>query len=146
MTSKGKAKSKSNATTHATLQQAVGWEPVLRHRVVIAGHVIDAHTNRAIPDAQIELQDMPPKLRSRLSHLAKQQAPGWDALPQRPDGARTALDGSFHFADLPSGSYQLAVAAPGYAPAERAVVIGDAPQSGPLPGLSFQRFSLLPSP
>jgi len=86
--------------------QSVTKETIIRHRVAIAGRVIDAKTQQAIVDAQITLSEMPDKYRSILKLKAMQYGVGsWEKI--RPDRTSSDQNGYYFFRDLPAGDYRL---------------------------------------
>ncbi|MGD9101251.1 MAG: carboxypeptidase regulatory-like domain-containing protein [Anaerolineae bacterium] len=88
------------------------WETV-RHQVAIAGRVSDAQTGKTIARARVEITAAPAEFTAWLAIRAKQHQEHWETMDERPDRTRTALDGHFHFLDLPDGSYTLTVSLPG---------------------------------
>lgn len=88
------------------------WE-IVRRQVAIAGRVTDARTGKPIGGARVEIADAPDVLVAQLALKARQHGVRWDAMPERPDRARTAADGYFHFLDLPDGDYTLVAWLPG---------------------------------
>ncbi len=88
------------------------WIPLKpkRRQVAIAGRVVEAVTQRAIAGAIVTIHQAPPAFQQRLR--LKQLAVG-----DRPiDGVSqvvSAIDGCFHFLDLPVGTYTLAASLPG---------------------------------
>jgi hypothetical protein len=90
----------------------VTWE-IIRHQVAIAGRVTDAQTGRAIGGARVGITAAPAAFTDWLAIRAKQYGAQWAAMVERPDQARTALDGHFHFLDLPDGQYTLTASLPG---------------------------------
>lgn len=88
------------------------WEEV-RHQVAIAGRVTDAQTGRTIGSAQVRITAAPAEFTHWLATRAKQFGARWATMAERPDQARTAADGHFHFLDLPDGQYTLVGSLPG---------------------------------
>lgn len=88
------------------------WD-VVRHRAVLAGRVLDAQTGRPLRNARVEITAAPAAFTQRLGFQAQAAGAGWGAMAERPDRARTAADGHFHFLDLPAGSYTLTASMPG---------------------------------
>ncbi|HBE16263.1 MAG TPA: hypothetical protein DEG17_25055 [Cyanobacteria bacterium UBA11149] len=83
------------------------------HQVAIAGQVRDGETSGPIHQARVKIVDMPDSLKTKLALKAKQYGVNWENLPQRLDQTYSAVDGFFHFIDLPEGEYKLAVSLPG---------------------------------
>jgi hypothetical protein len=84
------------------------WE-IDRHAVAISGNVADGQTSRAIGGARVEITAAPAAFSDRLALHAMQYGSRWAALKERPDRTYTAVDGHFHFMDLPDGDYTLTV-------------------------------------
>jgi hypothetical protein len=84
------------------------WE-LLIHQVAVAGRVLDAETNRPIPDALVRI--------SGNGHAMEK---------------RSAADGHYHFMDVPNGSYTVSASVPGrgtrYAAAEGQVTVSRDPE------------------
>ncbi|APR88346.1 hypothetical protein A7982_13695 [Minicystis rosea] len=55
---------------------------------------------------------MPAAFRSFLAKRAIVYGALWTALAERPDRTSTAIDGTFHFVDLPDGAYTVTFSAP----------------------------------
>ncbi len=89
----------------------ITWE-VARHRVAIAGSATDAETGKALRGARVEITSAPASFDEWLA-LHAGQFGDWEGRPERPDRARTAADGHFHFLDLPPGDYTLSASLPG---------------------------------
>jgi len=87
--------------------------PPLVHRLAVGGLVRDAATGQPLAGAAVAITAGPEKFQERLRALAIRHGAAWTALPERPDRARAAADGSYRFIDLPDGSYQLRVEVPG---------------------------------
>ena len=87
------------------------WQEI-RHQVAIAGQVSDAQTNDAIGGALVTISSGPPAFGDWLAIRANQYGDRWASLAERPDQARTAADGQFHFLDLPDGEYTVTAALP----------------------------------
>jgi hypothetical protein len=86
-----------------------------RHRVALAGNVIDAITNKAVTAAVISMTaNVPPAFQSRLRLYEAQYGASWNAMAERPDRALSRADGLFYFLDLPEGDYELQVSAPAF--------------------------------
>lgn len=88
-----------------------------RHHVAIAGQVSDAETGQVIAGAQVRLTQGPATFQRRLALQALQYGDRWETLARRPDRTYTAVDGFFHFLDLPpsnspSDAYRLTVTVP----------------------------------
>ena len=90
----------------------VNWE-VARHQVAIAGRVTNAQTGQAICGAQVKITAAPLEFTDWLALQAMQYGARWASMAERPDRTQTALDGHFHFMDLPNGSYTLTATLPG---------------------------------
>jgi hypothetical protein len=84
-----------------------------RHQVAIAGSVINAQTGAAIGRARVEITAAPDAFADWLALLAVQYGGRWAAMGERPDRTHTAVDGHFHFMDLPDGDYALTASLPG---------------------------------
>jgi hypothetical protein len=79
---------------------------IARHRVAIAGLVVDGVTGKPMSGAHVEIVAKPAAFESRLALLSSfRGAPGTEV--ERPDTARTRNDGLFYFLDLPEGRYKL---------------------------------------
>jgi len=91
-----------------------GESEIVRHRVAIAGRVFDAGTGKALSDAEVAINAMPPAFKQRLEIAALPYGKQWDKVPDRPDRARTRPDGLFYFLDLPDGKYNLVASIPSY--------------------------------
>lgn len=91
----------------------VAWDVIVRHRAAIAGRVTEAASGKPLPGARVEITAAPPVFQSRLALQAQAGGAGWPALAERPDRTRAALDGHFHFLDLPAGAYTLTATLPG---------------------------------
>jgi len=79
---------------------------IARHRVAIAGLVLDGVSGKPIPGAQIEITVKPQAFADKVALLeasSRGQGPG----PQSLDTAKTRSDGLFYFLDLPEGRYQV---------------------------------------
>ncbi|MFZ0746404.1 MAG: carboxypeptidase regulatory-like domain-containing protein [Terracidiphilus sp.] len=77
-----------------------------RHKVAIAGLVLDGLSGKPIAGAHLELTAKPTAYEEKLSWLkAGRSVQGLKA--QSPDTTRTRFDGLFFFLDLPEGSYKL---------------------------------------
>ena len=84
----------------------------IRHQAALAGQVIESHAQKPISGAQVQVLAAPAGFMTMLTWRQKQYGSAWDALPARPDRALTALDGHFHFLDLPDGDYTIAASLP----------------------------------
>ena len=89
------------------------WQ-IARHRVVIAGKVIDGATGKSIADAAVSLSEMPAVFEQKLAISSLVYGSRWNTLQQRPDRTRTREDGLFYFLDLPDGAYKLNASIPSY--------------------------------
>lgn len=88
---------------------------LLRRRVALAGHVLDALSKAPIAGAVVRLVDGPPAFRQLCERLAALRAanPGWQPRGDPPDRRVCRGNGSFVFTDLAAGGeYRLRVAAP----------------------------------
>jgi hypothetical protein len=85
-----------------------------RHRVALAGQVIDAITEKVIASAIISLTKTPPAFKRRLGLYATQFGASWKVMAERPDRTRSRVDGLFYFLDLPNGDYELNISAPSF--------------------------------
>jgi hypothetical protein len=90
----------------------IGLQPV-RRQVAIYGQVSDAQTGLPIQGALVEIGKMPEAFQKWLALRSKQYGTDWDRMSERPDRTRTAVDGHFHFLDLPDGEYTLTASLPG---------------------------------
>jgi hypothetical protein len=79
----------------------------VRHRVALAGQVIDTVTGKMIAEADVAMTSMPPSFQKRLNVYRSQFGAEWDARMERPDRTRSRADGQFYFLDLPDGIYGL---------------------------------------
>jgi CarboxypepD_reg-like domain/Carboxypeptidase regulatory-like domain len=89
------------------------WD-IVRHRVAIAGSVLDAGTGKPIRDAQVVITAMPAAFKKKLEVAALPYGNRWNSMLERPDKTRTRPDGLFYFLDLPDGKYSLSVSIPSY--------------------------------
>lgn len=87
------------------------WE-VVRHQVAIAGQVSDAQTGESIGRARVAITAAPAAFTDWLAIHARQYGERWTTMVQRPDRTLTAIDGHFHFLDLPDGQYTLVASLP----------------------------------
>lgn len=79
---------------------------IARHRVAIAGLVVDGVTGKPIAGAHVEIVGKPAAYEQRLALLAASLGDtGSEA--ERSDMARTRADGLFYFLDLPEGRYKV---------------------------------------
>lgn len=90
----------------------IAWE-IVRHAVAIAGTVTDHQTGKSIGGARVQITDAPSAFADWLALRAMQHEDRWATMEERPDRLRTAVDGHFHFVDLPAGQYTLTVSLPG---------------------------------
>lgn len=77
---------------------------VARHRVAIAGLVVDGVTGKPIVGAHVEIVGKPAAYEEKLALLAGSLGDAGREM-ERPDTARTRGDGLFYFLDLPDGRY-----------------------------------------
>jgi hypothetical protein len=84
-----------------------------RHRVALAGQVLDAITKRAVAGAVLSMTKMPPAFQTWLGFHAGQFGAAWNGMAERPDRTLSRHDGLFYFLDLPEGKYELNISAPG---------------------------------
>lgn len=78
----------------------------VRHRVAIAGLVLDSMSGKPIAGAHLEITAKPRAYAEKLALLkATQSARSMER--EGPDTTRTRADGLFFFLDLPQGSYKL---------------------------------------
>lgn len=87
------------------------WE-IDRHAVAISGNVTDFQTGKPIGGARVEITAAPAAFTDWLALKALQHGSRWAGLKERPNRTRTAVDGHFHFMDLPDGEYTLTVTLP----------------------------------
>lgn len=80
-----------------------------RHRIAIAGRVLNAGTGKPISEAIVQIADMPAEFRRTLATKSIQLASRRDEAAARLDRTATTEDGLFYFLDLPEGKYTLAV-------------------------------------
>jgi hypothetical protein len=85
----------------------------VRHRVAIAGWVVDAETQKPIASATVAMDVVPPPFKRTLQLQSIQYGARWETMVHRPDRTTTAADGGFHFADVPAGRYTLRASVPG---------------------------------
>lgn len=85
---------------------------LVRHQVAIAGRVSDQLTGQLIHGATVEIIGMPDSFKAWLALRSMQYGSNWEKMTERPDRTRTAIDGHFHFLDLPDGKYTLKVSLP----------------------------------
>jgi Carboxypeptidase regulatory-like domain len=90
-----------------------GWQTV-RHRVAIAGRVLDAGTGKPVTNAAVSITTMPPAFQNRLAIASLAYGRSWDDLLDRPDRTSTRKDGLFCFLDLPDGKYGLSGSMPSH--------------------------------
>jgi hypothetical protein len=83
-----------------------------RHRVAIAGKVVDARSSRPIAGAVAVIASGPAAFQRWLAIREKQSGARWSDVAARPDRAVTADDGCFCFIDLPDGLYTIAFSGP----------------------------------
>jgi len=83
-----------------------------RHQVAIYGQISDAETGLTIQNALVEITQMPETFKQWLELRSQQYGNQWETLENRPDRKRTAIDGYFHFLDLPEGEYTLTASLP----------------------------------
>ncbi|MBD1873781.1 carboxypeptidase regulatory-like domain-containing protein [Nodosilinea sp. FACHB-131] len=81
-----------------------------RRQVAIAGRVVEALTQRAIAGAVVTINQAPPAFQQRLR--LKQLTVG-DRPIEGLSQVVSAIDGCFHFLDLPVGTYTLTASLPG---------------------------------
>jgi hypothetical protein len=89
------------------------WQ-IARHRVAIAGRVLDGNTGKALGDVAVTLTAMPAALQKRLAITSIAYGSGWNSMPRRPDRTMTSENGLFYFLDLPNGKYSLSALPPTY--------------------------------
>jgi hypothetical protein len=128
-----------------TITQALTENAIIRHRVAIAGRVINAQTQQAIAGAQIKLSEMPDKYRSILKLKAMQYGvESWERM--RPDSTSSDQDGYYFFRDLPAGDYTLVASLPKsgtrYSSAPQSVTIAASSETN---GVIQVDLSLLPT-
>jgi hypothetical protein len=80
---------------------------VARHRVAMAGWVVDGQTGKPIPGARVTIESMPAPFERMLQFKALQYGKQWETTTDRPDRTTTTRDGRFYFLDLPEGKYVL---------------------------------------
>jgi hypothetical protein len=74
-----------------------------RHRVAIAGVVVDGVTGKPVAGARVEIKASPKEYQAWLAR----QCATCITDPARPEVVRTRRDGLFYFLDLPAGDYSL---------------------------------------
>ncbi len=79
---------------------------IARHRVAIAGLVVNGVTGKPIPGAHVEIVGKPAAYEEKLALLAASLGSTGREM-ERPDTARTRADGLFYFLDLPEGRYKV---------------------------------------
>lgn len=89
------------------------WQ-IARHRVAIAGRVIDGGTGKPIADATVSLNKTPAAFEQKLAMSSLMYGNRWKTLQQRPDRTRSREDGLFYFLDLPEGTYNVSASIPTY--------------------------------
>jgi hypothetical protein len=77
-----------------------------RHRVAIAGRILDAVNGKPMMRARVEITAGPPKYTERLGRLADDRFLQ-GAKPKKLGATATRGDGLFFFLDLPEGDYKL---------------------------------------
>jgi hypothetical protein len=77
-----------------------------RHRVAIAGLVLQAGTGKPVANAQVEITQGPPGYAERQARLAENGS-SEAAAPNEKGATRSRPDGLFFFLDLPQGNYKL---------------------------------------
>jgi len=89
------------------------WQ-IARHRVAIAGQVLDAGTGKGVAGAEVTMSAMPSAFKNKvaIASLAYENS-GNDRL-ERLDRTSTRKDGIFYFLDLPDGKYSLTASIPRY--------------------------------
>lgn len=80
-----------------------------RHRVAIAGRVVDAATGKPVSGADVKISEMPDAMKRRLEIAAAAYGTRWSAMGERQDRTQSRDDGIFFFLDLPNGDYELQV-------------------------------------
>jgi hypothetical protein len=88
------------------------WQ-IARHRVAIAGRVLDAGMGKPVADAAVSLTG-PAAFQSKLALASLAYGDDWNSMPERPDRTKTREDGLFYFLDLPDGKYSLSASIPSY--------------------------------
>ncbi|OKH31297.1 hypothetical protein NIES2119_29090 [[Phormidium ambiguum] IAM M-71] len=83
-----------------------------RHQVAIYGQISDAETGLTIQNALVEITQMPENFKQWLVLRSQKYGSQWETLENRPDRKKTAIDGFFHFLDLPDGEYTLTASLP----------------------------------
>src|ERR1700690_791643 len=89
------------------------WQ-IARHRVAIAGRVLDASTGKPVADAAVSFNKMPAAFETKLAIASLSYGDRWNSMLARPDRTRTREDGLFYFLDLPDGEYSLSASIPSY--------------------------------
>ncbi len=90
----------------------MGVKEQTRNRVAIAGQLSNAETGQVIHRARVEITKMPDSFKNWLTLCAMQYGANWETRVERPDRTQTAIDGHFHFLDLPDGDYTLTASLP----------------------------------
>lgn len=73
-----------------------------RHRVALAGWVLDGETGKPVSGASVVITAAPPAFKEKLA-IALSAYVGWNAVAERLDKVGTGQDGLFYFPDLPAG-------------------------------------------
>ena len=89
------------------------WQ-IARHRVAIAGRVLDAATGKPVADAAVSMTAMPAAFEKKLALASLAYEDRWNTMLERPDRTRSREDGLFYFLDLPDGKYTLSASIPSY--------------------------------
>lgn len=91
----------------------MGAKEQTKNRVAIAGQLSNAQTGEVIHRARVEITKMPDSFKNWLMLHAMQYGANWEIMVERPDRTQSAIDGHFHFLDLPDGDYTLTASLPG---------------------------------
>lgn len=82
-----------------------------RHRVALAGLVVDAVAGKPIAGARVEITSKPAAYEKKLAMIEANLSKLGQKL-EMPDATRTRPDGLFYFLDLPEGDYKLVAFVP----------------------------------
>ena len=89
------------------------WQ-ITRHRVAIAGKVLDGGTGKSVAGAVAAITAMPPAFENKVAIAASAYGARWEKMSERLDRTKTRKDGLFYFLDLPDGQYTISASIPGH--------------------------------